>query len=474
MNRMTTPRSSFFPLLALSLILLGAAPSSSKKAALDGQDFWPQWRGPLGTGAAPRATPLLQWSETQNVRWKVALPGKGHSTPVVWGDRVYVTLAAPVGPSLETAAEGQGSHLSHDAHGAHDNAPVTHRQEFVVLALDRGTGKIVWRRVVHTQVPHEGGHTTASFASHSPVTDGEHLFAFFGSHGLYALDLQGKVVWQKDLGDMQSKHGHGEGSSATLHGETLVVNWDHEGPSFVVALDKRSGKERWRVPRDEPTSWATPIVVPHGGKEQLIVPGTHRVRAYDLATGKVIWECGGLTANIVASPVAVDGIVIVGSSYGPQAMLAIRLEGAQGDITGTDQVVWSRHRGTPYVPSPLLYEGWLYFHHHYQGILSRVDARTGRQQPEPFRVPGIRNVYGSPVAAAGRVYITDLDGTTTVLRHSRDPKVLAVNHLDDRFSASAALAGGEIFLRGEKYLYCLAESEEVREGASPAEPGQAQ
>ena len=413
----------------------------------------------------------MRWSERENVRWKVALPGKGHSTPVVWRDRVYVTLAAPVGPRVETLAEAHGSH---EPHGAHDNAPVTHRQEFVVMALDRGTGEVVWRRVVHTRVPHEGGHTTSSFASHSPVTDGEHLFAFFGSHGLYALNLQGEVLWQRDLGDMQTKHGHGEGSSAALHGETLVVNWDHEGPSFVVALDKRSGKERWRVARDEPTSWATPIVVAQGGKEQLIVPGTRRVRAYDLATGKVLWECGGLTDNIVASPVAVDGIVIVGSSYGPQAMLAIRLEGAQGDITGTDQVVWSRNRGTPYVPSPLLYDGWLYFHHHYQGILSRVDARTGRQQPEPFRVPSIRNVYGSPVAAAGRVYITDLDGTTTVLSADDQPKVLAVNHLDDRFSASAALAGGEIFLRGERYLYSLAERERVREGTSDAAPGPSQ
>jgi outer membrane protein assembly factor BamB len=415
---------------------------------------WPQWRGPLGTGAAPGATPPVHWSETENVRWKVPLPGKGHSTPIIWGDRVYVTAAVATGDPLPAA--GQPA-----PHGAHDNAPVSHRQQFLVLALHRQTGATVWQRVVHEAVPTEGGHVTASFASHSPATDGERIFAFFGSHGVYALDLEGKLLWSRDLGDMHTKHGHGEGSSATLHGDTLVVNWDHEGPSFVVALDKRTGRERWRQSRDEPTSWATPIVVHHGGKDQLIVPGTRRIRAYDLANGAVLWECGGLTDNIVASPVAAEGLVIAGSSYGEQAMLAIRLEGARGDLTGTGNVVWSRHRGTPYVPSPLLYEGWLYFHHHYQGILARVEAATGREQPPPFRLPGIRNVYASPVAADGRVYITSQEGTTVVLRHGDAPEVLAINHLEDRFSASAALADGEMFLRGNRFLYSLAQTPEA-------------
>ncbi len=397
----------------------------------------------------PSADPPVHWSETENVRWKIELPGKGHSTPIVWGDRVFVTTAVPSGEPLRP--------VSGDRPGAHDNAPATRRQQFVVLALSRTEGRVLWQRVVREEVPGEAGHLTASYASASPVTDGERLFAFFGSHGLYALDLDGNPLWQKDLGDMQTLHGHGEGSSPALYGDTLAVNWDHEGQSFVVAFDKRTGRERWKVERDEVTSWATPIVVEHEGRPQLIVSGTRRIRAYDLASGEVLWECGGLSANIVASPVAGDDMVFAGSSYEKQALVAIRLDGARGDVTGTDRVVWTRSRGTPYVPSPLLYGGALYFLRHFQGILSRVDAGTGRDRPGTMQLPGIYNVYASPVGAGGRVYVTDRDGATLVLSHGDSPEILALNHLDDRFRASAAVVDREILLRGERHLYRLGE-----------------
>ena len=283
------------------------------------------------------------------------------------------------------------------------------------------------------------------------------MYAFFGSRGLYCFDLNGEPQWEKDLGEMQTKHGHGEGSSPVLHGDTLVVNWDHEGESFVTAFDKSTGKQRWEVAREEVTSWATPIVVEHAGKHQVVVSGTNRVRGYDLATGAVIWECGGLSANIVASPVAADGIVYAGSSYDKRALLAIRLEGARGDITGTDCVLWRRRRGTPYVPSPLLYGDSLYFLRHYQGILSRVNTKTGEDRGGPFRLGGLRDIYASPVGAADRIYITDRNGTTLVISHDETQRVLAQNRLDDSFSASAAIVDREMFLRGEKYLYCIAE-----------------
>ncbi len=411
-------------------------------------DNWPQWRGPLATGEAPDADPPITWSETENVRFKVKIPGRGHSTPIVWGDRVYLTTAVPTGEPFPARPS--------DSPGAHDNLAVSSRFDFVVLALDRATGREVWRRTVHNAVPHEGGHTTASLASASPVTDGKLLFAFFGSYGLYALDLGGEVQWSRDLGRMRSKHGHGEGSSPVLHGDTLVVNWDHEGASFVVAIDRRTGKDLWRVARNEVTSWATPIVVRYAGTDQLIVSGTGRVRGYDLATGEVIWECGGLSANIVASPVSADGIVYAGSSYEKRALLAIRLEGARGDITGTDKVLWTRTRGAPYVPSPLLYRDTLYFLRHYQGILSRVHGPTGEEKLGPFRL-SLRDIYASPVAAAGRIYVTDRRGQTLVITHD-EPEPLALNRLDDSFNASAAVAGDTIFLRGEEHLYALAEA----------------
>jgi outer membrane protein assembly factor BamB len=397
---------------------------------------------------APEADPPVEWSETKNIRWKDPLPGKGHSTPIVWENRVFVTTAVPVGEALPPRFS--------TAPGTHDGVPVTHRHEFWVLALDRRDGTIVWKRKVHEKLPHEGGHYTGSLASNSAATDGEHIFAFFGSHGLYCLTMGGEVKWSKQFGEMQTKHGHGEGTSAVLHGEAVFINWDHDGKSWITALDKRTGNERWKVERDEQTSWATPIVIEHAGKAQLIVSGTNRIRGYEAATGKLIWECGGLASNIVASPVAGGGMVFAGSSYEKRSMLAIRLEGAKGDITGTDNVAWSRVRGTPYVPSPLLYGNSLYFLAHYQGILARVDARTGEDDPGSVRLTGIGNIYASPVAAADRVYVTDLEGTTIVLDHKAFPRVLAVNKLDDQFSASAAIAGREIFLRGLKHVYCIA------------------
>ena len=421
----------------------------SQPAAENAGRYWPQWRGPMATGVATRADPPVEWSETRNIRWKISLPGNGHSTPIVWEDQVFLTAAVPYGDPLEPR---------HDtAPGVHDSVPVTRRHRFVALAVSRLDGKILWQRTLTTQLPHEGGHNTGSFASNSPATDGEHLFAFFGSRGLYALGLDGKLKWKADLGKMQTKHAHGEGSSPALYDDTLIVNWDHEGESSVMAVDKNTGEQRWAVRRDEVTSWASPIVVEHQGDTQVIISGTRRVRSYDISTGKVIWECSGLSANVVASPVAADGMVYAGSSYDTRALLAIRLDGARGDITGTAQVVWTRTRDTPYVPSPLLYGDSLYFLAHYQGILSRVHAKTGQDRPGAFRLPGIRNVYASPVGASDRVYLTDRSGTTLVISHESRPLVLARNHLNDSFSASAALVGRELFLRGQRSLYCIAE-----------------
>ena len=262
---------------------------------------WPQWRGPLATGVAPLADPPTEWSQTKNVAWKTALPGAGHSTPIVWGERVFVTAAEPFGEAMPPKYD--------TAEGAHDGIPVTHRHRFLVMALDRRDGTIVWKKTVREEVPHEGGHVTGSYASASPATDGERIFAHFGSRGLYCLDFDGKIIWHVDLGRMSTKHAHGEASSPVVFGDTIAVNWDQEKGSFVVALDTRTGKERWRVARDEETSWSSPIVVErppessggNGGKPQLVVSGTNRIRGYDLATGKVLWECGGLSSNVVAS-----------------------------------------------------------------------------------------------------------------------------------------------------------------------------
>src|SRR5437764_2079729 len=411
---------------------------------------WPQWRGPLANGVAPHANPPIHWSETNHVRWKIPLPGKGHSSPIVFGDSVYVLSAVPVGEAQKPVYD--------DAPGVHDSVPVTHRHQFLALAISRRDGKISWLKVLREEWPHEGGHLTGSLASNPPVTDGELLYAFFGSRGLYCLGLDGELKWQKDLGRMHTLHAHGEGSSPVLHGDTLIVCWDQEGDSFLYAFDKHSGKTLWKVARDEKTSWSTPLVVEHDGKPQVIVSATKRVRGYDLATGAQLWECAGLTDNVVSSPVYYKGVVIAGNSYYSQAMVAIRLAGAKGDITGTDRVAWKLNRLTPYVSSPLLYDDTLYFLRHNQNVLSRLDPVTGKPRGEPLRLEGITDfIFSSPVGAAGRIYITARDGNTVVLRHDRDNAQLALNRLDDIFSASPALADNELYLRGERFLYCISE-----------------
>lgn len=426
----------------------GAPPPAVQQAEVQAGDQWPQWRGPLSTGVAPTANPPVEWNEESHVRWKAPLPGRGHASPIVWNDRVFIVTAIPVGPELPP------QHTV--ARGAHDNIPVTRRQQFVLLAIDRQSGQEAFRVVLREALPHDGGgHYTASLASQSPVTDGRRVYVNLGSQGVHCVDFAGNIVWSRDLGKMYPVHGHGEGSSPALFGQTLLVNWDHERDSFLVAFDIATGEERWRVPRDEVTSWASPLIVTQEGRQQVVVSGTQRVRAYRIENGELLWECGGLSSNIVATPVAADGMLFAGSSYDTKAMLAIRLEGARGDLTGGQQIAWSRHRATPYVPSPLLLGETLYFLNHYQGVLIGVDARTGTDRPGAMRLPGITDVYASPIAAAGRIYITDREGTTVVYQQAERPRFLAENRLDDRFSASGAISGRDLFLRGEKFLYCL-------------------
>src|SRR5437762_3377527 len=287
---------------------------------------WPQWRGPLANGVASHANPPIRWSETNNIRWKIPLPGKGHSSPIAFGNAIYALAAVPVGEAQKPVYD--------DAPGVHDSVPVTHRHQFVALAISRRDGSVLWMKVLREEWPHEGGHVTGSLASNSPVTDGEYIYVFFGSRGLYCLDLTGELKWSKDLGRMHTLHAHGEGSSPVLYGDRLIVCWDHEADSYLYAFDKRTEQQLWKVARDEKTSWATPLVVEHEGKPQVIVSATKRVRGYDLATGALLWECAGLSQNVVSSPVYGVVMICAGNSYYEQSRVAIHLAGARGDTTG--------------------------------------------------------------------------------------------------------------------------------------------
>jgi outer membrane protein assembly factor BamB len=411
-------------------------------------DEWPMWRGPLGTGVAPSADPPVQWSESKNVKWKIEIPGRGSSSPVIWGDRIFLLTAIPAGVPANEAHKPRGGINPRIAH------------QFKVLAINRADGKVVWERTAREEVPHEASHQdNGTWASSSAVTDGQHVIASFESRGIFCYDMNGTLVWQKDLGDKRMRNEFGEGSTPALHGNTLIVVWDHfvPGESFIVALDKRTGEERWRVKRDEIDTWATPAIVEEGGRTHVIVPGMKRLRSYDLATGAVLWETDGLTMNPIPSPVAGGGMVFATSGFRGNSLKAIRLAGAKGDITGTPNVVWTLDRDTPYVPSPLLYDGVLYILKTNNGLLSAFDATSGKPHYQVQRLENAPNVFASPVGAAGRVYIPGRDGTTVVIKHGPSFEIIAENTLDDGFDASPAVVEREIYLRGYRYLYRISE-----------------
>ncbi len=396
---------------------------------------WPQWRGPLLTGEAPDANPPVSWSETNNIRWKVAIPGSGTSTPIVWSNRIFLTTALPA--PAGTNAEGS--------------------YQFQILCLDRKDGHTLWTRTVRTEVPHEKHHPDHGYASASAVTDGDIVLAYFGSRGLHACDLAGNIKWSKDFGRMKTRNSFGEGSSPAVQGDTVVVNWDDETENdFITALDRKTGRELWRTPRSEDTGWSTPLIVTHQGKAQVIVSATRRVRSYDLQTGKQLWECGGQTANAIPTPVASGDTVFVTSGFRGSAITAIAL-GREGDLTGTDAIRWNRSRNTPYVPSPLLYAGKIYLVTGNNPVLTSLDSTSGNPFFDGEKLEGMTGIYGSPVAAAGRIYILGRNGLCLTLKNGPKLEILARNQLDDKMDASPALAGRDILLRGHQFLYCIAE-----------------
>ncbi len=407
--------------------------------------FWGQWRGPHATGVSRTATPPTEWSETKNIRWKVPIPGRSSSSPVVWNDRIFLLTSVAADPATVAGLAPRGS------------VPAPSPHKFVVMAIDRTTGKTLWEQVVREETPHERHQENGTWASTSAVTDGEVVIASFESRGIYAFDLNGKKLWEKDLGDKRMRSQFGEGSTPALHGKYLVHVWDHQGESFIVALDKSTGNELWRQPRKEIDTWATPLITTVNGKAQVIVPAMNQIQSYDLETGAVVWYSAGLTMNPIPSPVVEDGLAILMSGFRGNSLKAVTLADARGDITGTPAIAWSFDRDTPYVPSPLLYDGVLYMLKSNNGILTVFDARTGTQHYGLQRLEAAPNVFASPVGAAGRIYITGRDGATVVLRHGPTFEILATNTLDDGFDSSAALVDGEIYLKGYRYLYCIAE-----------------
>ena len=392
---------------------------------------WPHWRGDGGNGVSLTARPPVAFGPDANLRWKAEIPGRGSSSPVVVGDRVFVTTAGPV-----------------------DGAPSL--LDFRLICLDRESGRDNWSMSCVKATPHEGTHETNGFASASPCSDGERVYAHFGSRGLHCYAVDGVHLWSRDFGDMTVRHGFGEGSSPTLAGDLVIVPWDHEGPSMLFAVDKRTGKSVWETPRDEPTCWATPLVVADaGGTMQVVMNGEKAARGYELATGQELWRCGGQAERPCASAVAAAGIAAIGSGFRGSFLGAFDLAG-RGDLAGGPHVRWTNHQGPPDVASPLLSGDRLYYYKEKTGLLTCVDAATGKSHYETARIPGVGRTYASPVAAGGHVYLTDRGGRITVIKDRPILEVVAENDVGEGVDSTLALAGDSIFVRGERRLFRFA------------------
>ena len=414
---------------------------------------WPQWRGPYSTGMAPAGDPPIEWNEDKNVKWKVEIPGKGHATPIIWGDQIILLSAVQTDEKVETEEP------SGDQEQNQWMAPVStgFMHEFVVLSLDRNNGKLRWQTAVRKELPHSSTHQFGSWASNSPVTDGVNIYAYFGSHGLYCLNNEGDIIWERDFGKMEKVMSFGEGSSPVLYEDKLIVLRDHEGKSFLHVLDKKTGKDVLKIERDETSSWSTPVIVEHQGEIQVITSATGKVRSYDLASGEVIWECSGMTRNVIPSPVSANGMVYLMSGFRGSALLAVNLSEAKGDITDTDAVVWKYDQNTPYTPSPVLMVDKLYFLKVNNGFLSCLNAKDGKVYYSGQKLEGIGNIFTSPLGVKDRIYIAGTDGTFYVVKHSNDFEILAQNKIEDSFYASPAVSGNILYLRGVKYLYAISE-----------------
>src|SRR5687767_8925204 len=436
--------------LVLSVTVLVLVAVGMVRAQSDAH--WPQWRGPFFNGMARGDAPTV-WNDTKNIKWKAEIPGRGFSTPVIWGDKIFLTTAIPSGKAVEPPASAPAE----GRRGGGGAGPlVEHR--FELLCLDRKTGKVLWQKTAKTATPHEGYHRAyGSFASNSPITDGRYVYASFGSRGLYAYDFNGKLIWEKDFGvQMKMRLAFGEGAAPLLLRDQLFVVFDHEAGSFIVAVDKRNGKELWRTTRDEPSSWSTPLAIEHNGRTEIVVSATNRVRSYDARTGKVVWESAGLGSNVIPVPVTHNGMVFVMSGHRDPKLMAIKL-GKEGDLTGSDAIAWSHTRGLAYTTSPVLYDNKLYVVTD-NGMVSAFNATTGEPYYAQTRLPKASNLKASPVGANGKLYLATEDGDVVVLKMGEKFEVLATNTLTDQvFIASPVIADGEIYLRGQNMLFAIRE-----------------
>lgn len=415
---------------------------------------WPQFRG-AGASGVSSGNPPIEWnvSTGKNVAWKTEIPGLGHSSPVIWGDRIFLTSAVP---------ESGTSTLKVGLYG--DITPVKGEgaQKFNVYCVDRKTGKILWERTAASGIPKIMRHPKSTHASPTPATDGKHLIVSFGSEGLFAYDLNGKLLWQKDLGVLDSGFymvpdaQWGFASSPVIHNGVVLVQADVQKNSFLAAFDVATGKELWRTPRHDVPTFGTPAVAPYGKGEQVVVNGWKEIAGYDFKTGKELWTLKGGGDIPVPTPVYADGVVVVTNAHGAERpIFAIHTDDVSGDITGSKAAfAWSLPRAGNYMQTPLLDDGLGYFCFD-NGVLTVYQMKTGEKLYQQ-RLGGTTGFTSSAVAGAHQVYITNEDGHTFVLAKGAQYKLLGENDLEETVMASGAISGDTLYLRGRSHLFAIA------------------
>jgi outer membrane protein assembly factor BamB len=434
------------------LLIIALISSLAWLSTAVGATNWPQWRGPGGMGISTEKNLPVEWSATKNIKWKTPIAGRAHSSPVVWGNKLFLTTAieGPVVPGAKAV-----KHMDGDKEFLHpDSIGADRKHTFKVICLNASNGKVLWEQTAFEGAPYDNRHRKSSFAASTPATDGKMVYAFFGTEGLYAYDMNGKLQWKADLGKLGTV-GMGTGTSPILYEEFVILQCDEENgaASFIVGVDKKTGKEVWRTPRKVQVSWATPILVTTAKRSELITSGTEAVIAYDPATGKELWRHKGVESNAIPSPVANQEMVFISAGFPAKIAMAIRL-GQSGDLTDSANVAWKYAKGTAYVPSPILYGDYLYLTTD-RGILTCLDAKTGEVKYEGGRIPIPATFTASPVAFDGKILLTSEDGDTFIVKAGPKHEILGTNSVGEPVYASPAISDRKIFIRGENNIYCI-------------------
>ena len=446
--------------LALSLVILASVSLAADGPAGNGSN-WPRWRGAEGSGVSTESNLPSEWSDSKNILWKTPIPGRGHSSPIIWNNRIFLTtsIEGPVVPGAKAPV-----HMVNGQEFLHpDSVGADRKYTLKLLALDAASGKIVWERIAYDGAVYDNRHRKNTYASSTPATDGERVYTYFGSEGLYAYDFNGELVWKGDLGKIGTI-GMGVGTSPVLFENLVIVQCDSEmgENSFIVAFDKKTGKQVWRAARKVLVSWATPVLARAGNRTELITNGTEFIISYDPATGKELWRTKGVDNNAIPSPVVGHGLAILSTGFPAKKVIAIRLDGkTQGD---SPEIVWTYDRGTAYVPSPVLYGDYLYLTTD-NGILTCLEAKTGKVVYADGRLPVPATFTASLVAYQGMILQVSEDGDAFVIAAGPKHQLVRTNSLGEPIYATPAMAGGCLYIRGDKHLYAIG-------AAAPAPGGQ--